>query len=188
MIFSNQLSRLRKEMKMTQEFLAEKCNVSRQAVAKWESGESHPNIYKLIEIANLFNISLDELVLGDTNRDDKKDFARKIYNLYVENAEQLRTCMLQRISSAKDELSSDVQLATELRTVIKKSRIVFSKKMVDELLEMTHDFGQSREYVLRKYHDVLENGSGMNRKYCEMIIPGMYDRIEEILGDYLELE
>lgn len=188
MIFSNQLSRLRKEMKMTQEFLAEKCNVSRQAVAKWESGESLPNIYKLIEIANLFNISLDELVLGDTNCDDKKEFARKIYNLYVENTEQVRTCMLQRINYNKEDLSSDMQLATELRTVIKKSRIVFSRKIVDELLEITNDFGQSREYVLRKHQEVLKDGSDTNRKYCELIIPGMYDRIEEILGDYLELE
>lgn len=40
MIFSEQLSKYRKEAKMTQEELAEKCDVTRQAVAKWESGGS----------------------------------------------------------------------------------------------------------------------------------------------------
>ena len=38
MIFSEQLSKLRKEANLTQEDLAEKCQVSRQAIAKWESG------------------------------------------------------------------------------------------------------------------------------------------------------
>ena len=40
MVFSEQLSKLRKEANMTQEDLAEKCDISRQAVAKWESGVS----------------------------------------------------------------------------------------------------------------------------------------------------
>jgi len=182
MMFSNQLSRLRKEMKMTQEYLAERCDVSRQAVAKWESGESLPSIYKLIEIASLFNVSLDELVLGGTSREDKKEIARKIYNLYVENVEDLRTGMLH------EDFNSDIILATELRTVIKKSRIVFSREIVDELLEMTHDFGQSREYILGKHMDELSEPSNHNRQYCEIFIPRMYDRIEEILGEYLDLK
>lgn len=188
MMFSNQLSRLRKEMKITQEFLAERCNVSRQAVAKWESGESLPSIYKLIEISNLFHVSLDELVLGATVRDEKKEIARKIYNLYVENMEQLRTSMLQHQHFQNESLSSDEKLATELRTAIMKSRIVFSKEKVDELLKMTNDFGQSREYILEKYKDILENHPDGHRRYCEIIIPGMYNRIEEILEEYLELQ
>lgn len=188
MVFSEQLSRLRKEMKMTQEFLAEKCNVSRQAVAKWESGESLPNIYKLIELSSLFDISLDELVLGGSARDDKKEIARRIYNLYVENVEHLRTCMMQHAQWQQDCISSDEKLATELRTVIMKSRIVFSRERVDELLEMTTDFGQSREYVLVKYGENLGNHSDRNRRYCESKIPEMYDQIEEILGEYLELQ
>ena len=62
MIFSEQLSKLRKEANLTQEDLAEKCQVSRQAIAKWESGESVPTIEKFIILAGLFEISLDELV------------------------------------------------------------------------------------------------------------------------------
>ena len=59
MIFSEQLSKLRKEANLTQEDLAEKCQVSRQAIAKWESV---PTIEKFIILAGLFEMSLDELV------------------------------------------------------------------------------------------------------------------------------
>lgn len=62
MVFSEQLSKLRKEANLTQEDLAEKCQVSRQAIAKWESGESVPTIEKFIILAGLFEMSLDELV------------------------------------------------------------------------------------------------------------------------------
>lgn len=62
MIFSEQLSKLRKEANLTQEDLAEKCQVSRQAIAKWESGESVPTIERFIILAGLFEMSLDELV------------------------------------------------------------------------------------------------------------------------------
>ena len=182
MMFSNQLSKLRKEMKITQELLAEKCDVSRQAVAKWERGESLPSIYKLIEIADLFQVSLDELVLGGAVRDDKKEIAREIYNLYVENIESLRSCMLQQ------RFKSDVKLVTELRTVVKKSRLVFTRETVDELFEMTYDFGEYSGDVLKKYKDEITNGPGAYQRYCEVIIPRMYGRIEEILGEYLELQ
>ena len=53
MIFPEQLSRYRKEAKMTQEELAEKCDVTRQAVAKWENGESVPDVYKISQIAGI---------------------------------------------------------------------------------------------------------------------------------------
>jgi transcriptional regulator with XRE-family HTH domain len=52
----------RKKEKLSQEELAEKCNVSRQAVTKWEAGESIPSIEKLITLTEIYDVSLDELV------------------------------------------------------------------------------------------------------------------------------
>lgn len=49
-------------MKMTQESFAKKLNVSRQAVSKWENGQSYPDISMLPKIAALFNITIDELL------------------------------------------------------------------------------------------------------------------------------
>ena len=47
---------------LSQEELAEKCQVSRQAIAKWESGESVPTIEKPIHLASLYEVTLDELL------------------------------------------------------------------------------------------------------------------------------
>ena len=56
------IATLRKFKGMTQEKLAEQCNVSRQAVAKWETGESEPSIEKLVALSRVFNIRIDTLV------------------------------------------------------------------------------------------------------------------------------
>lgn len=62
MNLGNNIATLRKYKKMTQEKLAEQCNVSRQAVAKWESGESDPSIDKLITLSKIFNVRIDTLI------------------------------------------------------------------------------------------------------------------------------
>jgi AbrB family looped-hinge helix DNA binding protein len=52
---------LRKKNKLSQEQLAEKVNVSRQTVAKWENGEALPDIYKCKILADIFQVNLDQL-------------------------------------------------------------------------------------------------------------------------------
>lgn len=47
---------------MTQEFVAERLNVSRQAVSKWENGTSDPSTANLLALANLFDVSAEELL------------------------------------------------------------------------------------------------------------------------------
>ena len=62
MKFCDNLQKLRKEHHLSQEQLAEKLNVSRQAVSKWESGSSYPETDKMIMMCKIFNCSLDELI------------------------------------------------------------------------------------------------------------------------------
>ncbi len=68
MKLSENIQKFRKKKGFSQEKLAEKCQVSRQAIAKWENGESVPTIDKLIFLADLYELSLDELV-GRTEKD-----------------------------------------------------------------------------------------------------------------------
>lgn len=63
------LADLRKRNGLSQEALAEKMGVSRQAVSKWERGESTPDTDTLIELSNLYNVSLDVLV-GNKKEDE----------------------------------------------------------------------------------------------------------------------
>ncbi len=62
MSFSDNLRILRKREQMSQEALAEKLHVSRQAVSKWESEQGYPEMETLIEISNLFHCSIDHLI------------------------------------------------------------------------------------------------------------------------------
>ncbi len=56
------LKKLRQSRHFTQEYIAEQLNVSRQAVAKWEKGESMPDISSCIALAKLYDVTLDNLV------------------------------------------------------------------------------------------------------------------------------
>lgn len=60
------LKNLRKANQMTQEEVAEKINVSRQTIAKWENGESLPDIYSSSAIAELFQVTVDDLINHST--------------------------------------------------------------------------------------------------------------------------
>ena len=69
-MFSKNLTQLRKLNRLTQEALAEKVGVTRQAVAKWEAGESVPDLQTGRKLSEVFNVSLDELVSFETEFQD----------------------------------------------------------------------------------------------------------------------
>ena len=75
MEFNEKLQHLRKENNMTQEQLAEQLEVSRQAVSKWESGQSYPEMEKLLIICDMFHCDMDSLVKGDLTLEDQADAA-----------------------------------------------------------------------------------------------------------------
>lgn len=61
---ANRLLELRKKSGMSQEELADKLGISRQSVSKWERAESSPDTDNFIALAKIYNVSLDELLLG----------------------------------------------------------------------------------------------------------------------------
>lgn len=61
-MFQDNLIFLRKLNKMTQEALADHLGISRQTVSKWETGESAPDIHQCRRLADVFGVSLDDLV------------------------------------------------------------------------------------------------------------------------------
>ena len=73
MNFASNLQKLRKRENMSQEALAEKLDVTRQSVSKWESGASYPEMDKLISICKIFNVDMDTLVNGDVLDEKKQD-------------------------------------------------------------------------------------------------------------------
>ena len=72
MKFATNLQKLRKKENMSQEALAEKLDVTRQSVSKWESGTSYPEMDKLIAICKIFSVDMDTLVNGDVLQEEKQ--------------------------------------------------------------------------------------------------------------------
>lgn len=77
-IIAKNITELRTQAEMTQTDLAEKLQYSDKAVSKWERGESLPDISVLLEIAEIFEVSLDYLVKEDHPKKKKKK--KPIYN------------------------------------------------------------------------------------------------------------
>lgn len=85
---ANRLQQLRKMNGYSQDVLAEKLGISRQAISKWERAESSPDTDNLIALANLYGMTLDELlnsnsdkVVVNTNKKVKRDFKGKFKSL-----------------------------------------------------------------------------------------------------------
>ena len=90
MNLAEKISKLRKKAGLSQEELAERLDVSRQAVSKWEIGESRPDIEKILALSELFLVSTDYL-LKDGECDDEwqgKDTAREIRKVSLAEIEK----------------------------------------------------------------------------------------------------
>ena len=85
---ANRLQQLRKANGYSQDVLAEKLGISRQAVSKWERAESSPSVDNLIDLAKLYGITVDEMLNTDgdrvvikTQNNTKKDIKGKLKSL-----------------------------------------------------------------------------------------------------------
>ena len=77
MKFNEKLCELRKQKGMTQEELASKLYVSRTAISKWESGRGYPNIESLKAVAEVFSVSVDELLSPEQMLDVAEESRKK---------------------------------------------------------------------------------------------------------------
>lgn len=95
MDLGSRIKKLRKENNLSQEQLAEKLNVSRQAISKWESNKAYPDIDNLILLRDIFNVTLDDLIIGENNTKNENinesvdsSGDTKWYNLKLSNVEK----------------------------------------------------------------------------------------------------
>ena len=87
MDIGNKILELRKESKLSQEQLAEKMNVARQTISKWELGETTPDLAQSKLLSQIFNVSLDELTNNEIRNilidkvDNNEKLIKKIINI-----------------------------------------------------------------------------------------------------------
>jgi transcriptional regulator with XRE-family HTH domain len=89
MEIGNKINQLRKLSGMTQEQLAEKLNVSRQTISKWESGGSSPDLESIVKVSKLFHVSLDDLLMegeaGMANKNNEQITLEDLMKINLHN-------------------------------------------------------------------------------------------------------
>jgi len=65
MTFNEKLKECREESGLSQNDIAERLSVSRQAVSKWERGINEPDIETIVQLADIYNITIDQLLRAD---------------------------------------------------------------------------------------------------------------------------
>lgn len=98
MKFDENLRNLRKEKDYSQEYLAIKLDVTRQTISKWENGSAMPDLKKLVELAEFFEISMDDL-LGLENVSSEKTESSNKEN--IKNANEYTNQLVERISESQ---------------------------------------------------------------------------------------
>ncbi|MDR1530983.1 MAG: helix-turn-helix domain-containing protein [Clostridiales bacterium] len=71
---ANRLITLRKQYKLSQEDLAERLGISRQAVSRWERAEASPDTDNLINLSKIYNVSVDSLLALDADGEENLDY------------------------------------------------------------------------------------------------------------------
>ena len=127
MFFYEKLRLLRKESGLTQEELADRLNVSRQAITKWESGDGIPDIENLKQISVLFNTIIDELVKENKNvQVENKEKYSLVEELEIDHTKHfdMKICKIHELNliaseeeKIKIEMFSDMQELRENYTV-----------------------------------------------------------------------
>ena len=128
MKISQVLKDIRQQHQLTQEALAERLNVSRSAIARWESGKGIPDIGNLIAISREFDLSLDQLIKEDERLEKKviEDSKAKkwhylvIFYLFSALVEIAIFAYLHHIFMAGFLISTLFMLFYELRIFIKE--------------------------------------------------------------------
>ena len=146
MTFADKLKELRKQKGISQEGLAEKIYVSRQAITKWESGNGIPDIENLIAISSLFNESLDSLLSEEKSLISKHEFlyeSRTEYDLDSPKKIDLiiGTAHEVIIEKTKDEKIQVLAASNKLSYIAQqvKVKIVEDKKRMDVIVKHSAD-------------------------------------------------
>ncbi|MCI6855196.1 MAG: helix-turn-helix domain-containing protein, partial [Firmicutes bacterium] len=118
MIFADKLIELRKKNGWSQEELAEKVNVTRQSVSKWESSQSIPDLDKILLLAQIFGVTTDYLLKDEMEEVQiGVEAAGAVSGYRDEPAEPVRKVSMEEANdflAAKERTAGKVALATFL--------------------------------------------------------------------------
>ena len=169
----NNILKLRKNIKLTQERLAKLLNVSRQAISRWEADITIPDTNKIILLADIFECSIDFLLCIDESKEIKE-----LSNEVVPFNEKL-------ISLRKDNHITQEQLADYLcvsRQSVYKWEFEGVLPEIEKIIEISKLFNVSIDYLLRnrKIKNEIENVDNSNTKIKKILF--IEDKIVKLVA------
>ena len=132
---SEKLQLLRNNNRLSQEELAEKLGISRQAISKWESGKSIPDLNKLVSISELYNVTIDSLV-KDTDE------------IYILDSKEIKISAEQKpekVDDKKTQLVININRGYPLEYEYKSNKILFGLPLVH--INIGRGFKKSRGII-----------------------------------------
>ena len=142
MKFGDNLKLIRKRKNMSQEELADKVNVSRQSVSKWENGEAYPEMNNILELCKIFNCKINDLVHVDMSDIDSLDdeIVMKVVKFNEEKQKRVKT--LSNIISLIGNIGKIVMMVAIPFMVVAMVLIPYvisNVEVVDNKVELTSD-------------------------------------------------
>ena len=131
---------LRKENNLTQDEFANKLNVSRQSISKWESGLSLPEISNLLLISEIFNCTIDSLLLEETT---PLEVPKESFETFGE-----RLIYLRKKHHMSQELLADA-LEVSRQAIFKYERNLIYPDL-DKIIKISNLYNCSIDYLLKE--------------------------------------
>lgn len=176
MKFEDKLIKLRKKESLSQEALAEKLDVTRQTISKWELGQTKPDVEKLAQIAKLFNVSVNELVSDDELKEEvvnkapikKENKGERKIVLYI-----LIIILIVSFVTLVYRVGSDIQNKYESEKKKNESIIKDISDKINEGIDSVNDDEKTKEEIEEEKQDKIddfnrnyENKSGSQTKFA----------------------
>lgn len=157
MKFEEKMMLLRKKSMLSQEQLAEKLDVTRQTVSKWELGQSKPDMDKLTAMSKLFNVSIDVL----TNDDEIIDSDTSVKN---EEKYKQGGCVVKRKYVLYILIAILIASSTTLAVRIGNSIKAENEKRAQEEQAIKDDIKRRQEEIDKKIQDTQKKNEDMKKE------------------------
>lgn len=185
MKFGDNLQNLRKQKRMSQEQLAEKVNVSRQSISKWERGESYPTMNNIMSLCKIFHCKLNDIVHEDITDLDALDEEVIMNTVKFKKEKQQK---MKGLSKAIYIIARICRILVSLAIPVVIVCMIFIPYLVN-IVQLSDEKISSTDNKIT----IIDEEEGLRLKYKDLLIADEYNqesiaKIKEVLANNSKAE
>lgn len=185
MKFGDNLQNLRKQKRMSQEQLAEKVNVSRQSISKWERGESYPTMNNIMSLCKIFHCKLNDIVHEDITDLDALDEEVIMNTVKFKKEKQQK---MKGLSKAIYIIARICRILVSLAIPVVIVCMIFIPYLVN-IVQLSDEKISSTDNKIT----IIDEDEGLRLKYKNLLIADEYNQesiatIKEVLANNSKAE